>query len=74
MSTIETIAYPEQFRAEVQKRIAALLQSGGGGGGGGGGDSTIPSNIEKGVFNWAIQHATKHNIVKKWSNPFFITL
>jgi len=34
----------------------------------------IATNIEKGVFNWAIQHASKNNIVKKWSNPYFITL
>ena len=75
MSTIETIAYPEQFRAEIQKRIGALLQSAGGSDSGGEPeDTTISSNIEKGIFNWTIKHATKHNIVKKWSNPFFITL
>ena len=78
MSTIETIAYPEHFRTEVQKRISALLQSGSGGSGGSSGsepeNTTISSNIEKGIFNWTIKHATKNNIVKKWSNPFFITL
>ena len=70
MSAIETIAYPEHFRAEVQKRIGALLllQSGSDT------DNTISSNIEKGIFNWTIKHATKNNIVKKWSNSFFITL
>jgi len=77
MSNIETIAYPDQFRAEIRKRIAALLN----------GDShsdeqqttvdhinTCSTNIEKGIFNWTIQHASKNNIVKKWSNTFFITL
>jgi hypothetical protein len=61
MSSIETIAYPEHFRAEVQKRISALLllQSGSDT------DNTISSNIEKGIFNWTIKHATKNNIVKK---------
>jgi transcription elongation factor S-II len=68
MSTIDSIAFPEHFRAEVRKRIHVLLND----------DSdteaTASTNIEKGIFNWTIQHASKNNIVKKWSNPFFITL
>jgi transcription elongation factor S-II len=70
MSTIDTIAYPEHFRAEIRKRIQNLL------GNDAGGEDTPPfaSNIEKGIFNWTIQHAGKYNIVKKWSNPYFITL
>ena len=77
MSTIDSIAYPDHFRAEVRKRLEALLLLGGSGSGSGSGSDTIDTaatNIEKGVFNWTIQHASKNNIVKKWSNPFFITL
>lgn len=80
MSAVETIAYPDQFRIEVKKRIAALLHATHGGVGLGPGSAddddvdTISTNIEKGIFNWAIQHASKNNIVKKWSNPFFVTL
>jgi transcription elongation factor S-II len=82
MSAVETIAYPDQFRIEVKKRIAALLHASHGGVGVGPGPGsaddddvdTISTNIEKGIFNWAIQHASKNNIVKKWSNPFFVTL
>jgi len=75
MSNIETIAYPDQFRAEIRKRIAGLLHTHGGGGGGESEDiETFSTNIEKGIFNWAIQHASKNNIVKKWSNTFFVTL
>jgi len=85
MSNIETIAYPDQFRSEIRKRIASLLKThgdaggndgddGGGGGGGGGDIETLSTNIEKGIFNWTIQHASKNNIVKKWSNTFFVTL
>ena len=91
MSTIDTIAYPEQFRNEVRKRLAKTLLPAAIAVGG---DLTcdtsdgcaaaptedgdylinIPTNIEKGVYNWAIQQAAKQNIVKKWSNPFFVTL
>ena len=28
-------------------------------------------NLEKGIFNAALQEATRRNIVKKWSNPDF---
>lgn len=82
MSQIETIEYPEQFRSEIRKRIEALLNGGGGGGGGVATPTaesatdieTISTNIEKGIFNWTVQHASKNNIVKKWSNSFFVTL
>jgi len=79
MSNIDSIPYPDQFREQVRKRIINLLQPApvSGGCGGGGGDEsveTIATNIEKGIFNWSVQHASKHNIVKKWSNPFFVTL
>ena len=76
MSNIETIAYPDQFRSEIRKRIASLLKTHGDAGGddGGGDIETLSTNIEKGIFNWTIQHASKNNIVKKWSNTFFVTL
>jgi transcription elongation factor S-II len=79
MSAVETIAYPDQFRIEVKKRILALLRASHSGVGVGPGSAdedvdAISTNIEKGIFNWAIQHASKNNIVKKWSNPFFVTL
>jgi len=70
MSNIESIAYPDHFRGEVRKRIADLLKNHEH-------DTavidTISTNVEKGIFNWTIQHAT-NNIVKKWSNSFFVTL
>lgn len=80
MSTIESIAYPDHFRAEVRKRIHALLYHSNGefdcDSTSGLNDTvtSIATNIEKGIFNWSIQHASNNNIVKKWSNPFFITL
>ena len=74
MSSIPTIAYPDHFRAEVRKRIDAILLASSTETETGTGTETVATNIEKGIFNWAIQNATKNNIVKKWSNPFFITL
>ena len=80
MSKIEAIAYPDQFRAEIRKRIIGILvnhesQHAVNGPAPSCDDiDTISTNIEKGIFNWTIQHASKNNIVKKWSNTFFVTL
>jgi transcription elongation factor S-II len=82
MSTILTIQHPEQFRNEIRKRLAAILTShpfADAAAAAAAATTTetmdnITSNLEKGVYNWAIQNAAKQNIVKKWSNPFFVTL
>lgn len=84
MSNIETIPFPDHFREEVRKRIMVLLQpsqtqapvppSASLVSGSEESIETIAINIEKGIFNWSVQHASKNNIVKKWSNPFFVTL
>jgi transcription elongation factor S-II len=86
MSNIESIPFPDHFREEVRKRIMVLLQpaqaqapapvppSASLVSGSEESIETIAINIEKGIFNWSVQHASKNNIVKKWSNPFFVTL
>ncbi len=80
MSTIESIAFPDHFREEIRKRIHTIIRSNIDAGTGTAADAgadiddTLCVNIEKGIFNWTIQHASKNNIVKKWSNPFFVTL
>lgn len=72
MASIDRIEYPDQFRNEIKKRLGGLLSSNPATGAEV--VDTITSNLEKGIYNWAIQNATKQNIVKKWSNPFFVTL
>ena len=32
------------------------------------------TNLEKAIYNWAIDQATTRNVVKKWDNPQFIQL
>jgi hypothetical protein len=34
----------------------------------------LATNLEKAIFNYAIQEATKKKIIKKWENPFFSQL
>jgi transcription elongation factor S-II len=32
------------------------------------------SNLEKGIYNWALKEATNRKVVKKWDNQFFIQI
>lgn len=34
----------------------------------------LSKNLEKGIFNYAIQQADDKKILKKWSNPYFVLL
>jgi len=54
------------FRENVRNRILShQLQSI---------DTTDITNLEKGIFNYAIQEASRRKIVKKWENPHFVQL
>ena len=59
------IANPDQFRVNVRNEIASLIDSD---------DILIYGNIEKGIYNYAIQESTSKNIVKKWTNYSFVTI
>ena len=65
MATKYNIQYPDKFRENIRKEIGKLIDST---------DSTLNSNIEISIYNYAIDESTKRNIVKKWTNPSFVTL
>ena len=52
------------FRDNIRKKIHGLLDI----------NETDASNLEKGIFNYAIKEATIKKIVKKWENPHFVSL
>ena len=68
------ITNPEIFRSNIKEKIAVLIKL----------NNkqlidddryiTISSNIEIGIFNYAIQQANKKNIIKKWENKIFVQL
>lgn len=62
MST-RKIHNPESFRNNVCKYFEKLL-----------GDNKISINLEKAIFNYAIQEASFKKIVKKWENECFVHL
>ena len=37
-------------------------------------DNDLTINLEKGIFNYAIQEATYKKIIKKWENQLFVQL
>ena len=55
------IPNPEQFRNNIRGKFPVN-------------NPKLATNLEKAVFNYAIQEATRRKIIKKWENPFFTQL
>jgi transcription elongation factor S-II len=58
---------PSQFRENIRAQFATRFFD----------NITDPKyavNLEIGIFNYAIQEATKLKLIKKWDNPAFVTL
>ena len=54
------ISNPESFRQNVVTKFLVIL-----------GDERTTTNLEKGVYNYAIKEAGNRKIIKKWDNPHF---
>ena len=57
------ISNPEQFRKNVSDKFVAILK-----------DEVISINMEKSIYNYAIQEAGRKKIIKKWANLAFVQL
>lgn len=76
---MRTIANPLAFRESLRRRFKLLLE---GEGTGCGVNNLVDEavleamsiNLERGIYNFIIKKATKDQIVKKWSNPFFVEI
>ena len=53
----------ESFRANVRQKLEMILEN-----------EKNSSNLEKGIFNFALKEADQRKIVKKWDNKFFVQL
>jgi transcription elongation factor S-II len=82
---MRTIANPVEFRDNLRRRFKLVLE----GDRDGEKEETengenvslkdamldaMSINLERGIYNFIIQKATKEQIVKKWSNPFFVEI
>lgn len=63
MSSLRKIDNPDIFRANIRKKINEKLK-----------DEKASSNLEKGIFNYALKEADQRKIVKKWDNKFFVQI
>ena len=52
------------FRDNIRKKIHPILDL----------DVSDATNLEIGIFNYAIKEASRKKIVKKWENPHFVSI
>ena len=57
---MRVVSEPETFRQNIVNKLNEKLDN-----------EKISSNLEKGIYNYAIKEASNRKIVKKWENPQF---
>ena len=62
--SLKKIENPDAFRSNIRKKLSSFLQE----------NMTHASNLEKGIYNWALKEASTRKVVKKWDNQFFIQI
>jgi transcription elongation factor S-II len=68
---MRTVTNPAGFRNNLRLKFKEVLQEAGGHESEEAMDA-LSINLERGIYNFIIQKATKEQIVKKWSNPYFV--
>lgn len=61
--TLQKIDNPDLFRANVRSKINAILMN-----------DKNSTNLEKGVYNYALKESDNRKIVKKWDNLYFVQI
>lgn len=57
------VTNPEKFREHISEKLFEIIN-----------DRKIVANLEKGVYNYSLDAATKKKIVKKWENQYFVQI
>ena len=60
---MRNVENPEEFRKNVTNKIDELLKN-----------RNFSTNLEKGIFNYALKEATNRNLIKKWDNIYFVQI
>ncbi len=58
-----SIPNPEHFRKNIKATLSSIIEN-----------DNIATNLEIGVYNYSLEYANKLNVVKQWSNPFFVQI
>ena len=61
---VKNIENPDTFRSNICKKLSAFFSE----------NMKHATNLEKGIYNWALKEATNRKVVKKWDNQFFIQI
>ena len=61
------IENPKTFRNNISKKFLVLLD-------GCEKAENRSKNIEKGIYNWSLNEATKRRVVKRWNHPMFVQM
>ena len=61
--SLRKIENPENFRANIREKINIKLN-----------DEKASSNLEKGIFNYALKESEQRKIMKKWDNEYFVEI
>jgi transcription elongation factor S-II len=62
-SSIRKIDNPEQFRSNIRVKLNDILHN-----------EVNSTNLEKGIYNYAVKEATVKKVIKKWDQPFFVQI
>jgi len=60
---LRKIENPEKFRSNIKLKLNEILDN-----------EKNSSNLEKGIFNFALSEAKNRKVVKKWDNPYFVQI
>lgn len=61
--SLKKIENPELFRNNICKKINEILKN-----------EKKSSNLEKGIFNYALKEAQQKKVIKKWDNHLFVQI
>jgi transcription elongation factor S-II len=57
------IENPEQFRLNIRGKLNEIIEN-----------EKHSTNLEKGIFNYALKEAASRKVVKKWDNQYFVQI
>jgi len=62
-SSLRKIENPDKFRSNIRLKLDKIIHN-----------EKNSINLEKGIFNFALNEAKNRKVVKKWDNPYFVQI
>ena len=61
--SLRKVENPDKFRSNIRTKLDEILKN-----------EKNSNNLEKGIFNFALNEAKNRKVVKKWDNPYFVQI